>query len=586
MHRVIESLYERYRAHHDMERPLLEWIGVLGFVAFPLFYVVRRSSALAPAYDDLHLRLVASLLCLLLAVRRFWPPALKRCYIGYSYFTVFYCLSFLLSYTMLKNHGGTPAVVNMLMGSIIIILLADWRNTVVMLVAGYVTASVAFALTEPVLRFPQEFIIAAGGSILVVVAGALSHYGQKRAELERMRRVYSGLAGSIAHEMRTPLAQLQQMLDLVDGYLSREAVGPASGTARAQAVELAQAVGQGRHAVARGLQAITLTLQQLHGKAVDTSRFTRLSAAQCVREAVDEYAYEDAQERRRVHVVVSEDFSFQGDATAFVLVLFNLLKNALYYVPVRPEMTVTISIERTPAHRVTVRDTGPGIAPELAGRLFEEFQSAGKTAGTGLGLAFCRRAMRAFGGDIACHSVPGEFTEFVLSFPPAPAAAATPPQQPAEPPPVSSAAARAALAGRTVLVVDDSAFNRTIVKARLRELGVPAAEAPHGGEALRMIDEGLRPAAILMDMEMPGMSGLEATQALRQRPAPANAIPVLALSANDLPSWRERALQVGMDGYLTKPLQTELLVSELARVLKLPGTAAAGPLGGSKHVAT
>jgi CheY-like chemotaxis protein len=68
---------------------------------------------------------------------------------------------------------------------------------------------------------------------------------------------------------------------------------------------------------------------------------------------------------------------------------------------------------------------------------------------------------------------------------------------------------------------------------------------------------------------MPGISGIEATRALRERPPPANSIPVLALSANDLPAWREGALAVGMNGYLTKPIQPEILSAELARVLNL-----------------
>jgi signal transduction histidine kinase/ActR/RegA family two-component response regulator len=581
--RIIKGLYEAYRAHHDMERPLLEWIGVVGFLAFPLFYLLRKSAALPPLYDDLELRLVASFLCLLLGLRRFWPARLKHWYIGYSYFTVFYCLSFLLSFTMLKNQGGTPSVVNMVMGAILIILLADWRNTVVMLMAGYASSILAYWATEPVLHVPSEFVMSAAGSILVVVAGALSHYGQKRAELERMRRVYSGLAGSIAHEMRTPLAQVQQTLERMDAYLARAGTGQPPALARQQAMDLGEVVAQGRHAVARGLQAITLTLQQLNGKAIDAERFTRISAARCVREAVDEYAYEDLRERSRISVLVLEDFAFRGDETAFVLVIFNLLKNALYYAPVRPDLAITITIERTPVQRVTVRDTGPGIPPEVLGRLFEEFQSAGKSEGTGLGLAFCRRAMRAFGGEITCRSAVGEFTEFTLAFPVLAAqvpAASTPTLVP-------TAAARAALAGQTVLVVDDSAFNRAIVKARLRELELVAVEAAHGGEALRLLDEGLRPAAILMDMEMPGLSGIEATRALRSRPGPANAIPVLALSANDLPEWRRGALEAGMNGYLTKPLQPELLGAELARVLDLPlAPAPPEPVAGPGHIAS
>jgi signal transduction histidine kinase/ActR/RegA family two-component response regulator len=565
VNKTIENMYERYRAHHDMERPLLEWIGVVGFLAFPLFYLLRRSSALPVLYDDLNLRLVASVLCLLLALRRFWPQALKRYYIGYSYFTVFYCLSFLLSYTMLKNQGGTPSVLNMVMGAIIIILLADWRNTVTMLVAGYATSILAYAVTEPVVRVPPEFVMSAAGSILVVVAGALSHYGQKRAEVERMRRVYSGLAGSIAHEMRTPLSHVQHTLDTIDAFLARTGAGHATGLSRQQQGELSQAVNQGRHAVARGLQAITLTLQELSGKAIDTGHFAPLSAAHCVRKAVDEYAYENGHQRGSVSVRMADDFTFRGDETAFVLIVFNLLKNALYYLPLHPDATITISVESEPFHRVVVHDTGPGIAPELVGRLFAEFQSAGKSEGTGLGLAFCRRVMQAFGGEITCRSIPGQFTEFTLLFPPASPAEAAPESGdvPALPLP-----AGVVLAGRTVMVVDDSAFNRAIVKARLGELGVNAIEAQHGSDALRLIDEGARPAAILMDVQMPGLSGVDATRALRKRPAPANTIPVLGLSANDLPSSRESAMAAGMDGYLTKPLQPDLLRSELSRVLR------------------
>jgi signal transduction histidine kinase/ActR/RegA family two-component response regulator len=580
MRKVFESFYERYRAHHDMERPLLQWIGVVGFIAFPLFYVLRRKAALEPGYDDLSLRLVASALCLLLALRSFWPERLKRFYIGYSYLTVFYCLSFLLSFTMLKNQGGTPAVMNMLIGAIIVVLLADWRNTVLILVAGYVLATLAYGLTEPVLRIPHEFVIGAGSSILVVVAGTVSHYGQKRAELERMRRVYSGLAGSIAHEMRTPLAHVQHTLDTIDAILAR--AGHPGGLARQQHGELSEAVLQGRQAVARGLQGITMTLQELSGRAIDTRDFTPLSAFHCVRKAVDEYAYENARQRGSVNVRMLEDFAFRGEETAFVLILFNLLKNALYYLPVHPHAAITITVEREPFHRVVVHDTGPGIAPELAGRLFEEFQSVGKSEGTGLGLAFCRRVMQAFGGEIACRSEPGRFTEFTLSFPPLPAteAASASANAPAAALP---GVAPASLAGQTVMVVDDSAFNRAIVKARLGELGMHAVEAQHGEEALRMIDEGARPAAILMDLQMPGLNGVDATRALRRRPAPACTIPVLGLSANDLPATRERALAVGMAGYLAKPLQPELLRAELRRVLHIPPSN--DPVASSGHSA-
>ena len=564
--RFLRGLSRSYRFHHETNSTLLVWIGVLGVIAFSALYLIRLSGKLPPRWDDVWFRLPAILSCLLVALRRWWPAPVARYYLPFSYATVFYSLAFFMPLSLLENRGAPNTVVNMMIGAVLVVLLTDWRNTLVMIVGGYLAASAYFLSTQPAREFPLEFLywwVPLCG--VIVAAGSISKYVERRAELERLRRLYSGLAGSVAHEVRNPLAQVQHSMRMAQSLLPR-GKGEVVAVPRHQVDAIARELAQGTNAAHRGLQAITLTLQQVNGKALDSGSFTVLSAATCVHKAVQEYAYESPEQRARVDVQVAGDFAFRGDETACVLVLFNLLKNALYYLPLHPDASITVSVEGAPVHRIVVRDTGPGISPERLPELFEEFHSFGKTEGTGLGLAFCRRAMQAFGGDIRCESELGRFTEFTLTFPPvpegmqpapAPEAALAPPA-----PPVS-------FGGRTILVVDDSAFNRAIVKARLRELDLRVVEARHGQEALQIIDEGERPAASLMDMEMPGISGIEATRALRHRPAPANAIPVLALSANDLPAWREGALAVGMNGYLTKPIQPEILSSELARVLNL-----------------
>ena len=85
---ALRKLFEHYRAHHEMERPLLQWIGVMGCIAFPLFYFMRRAVA-PPAYDDMWLRLLATALCLGLALRNRWPQRLRDAYLAYSWFVVF-----------------------------------------------------------------------------------------------------------------------------------------------------------------------------------------------------------------------------------------------------------------------------------------------------------------------------------------------------------------------------------------------------------------------------------------------------------------------------------------------------------------
>lgn len=543
-----ERLFERYRMHHE-NQPLLQWIGAVGAVAFPLLYLLRLTSIVPPRYDDLVWRIAATLLCIGLALRRWWPARLRPFYIPYSYLVVFYCLSFLLTFTSLLNQGGGLSVVNMVMGTVLIILLADWRNAVVMLVGGYALAVLAYRSADPAAQIPSEIAVAALTSILVVVAGALSHAGQKRAEHERLRQVYAGLAASIAHEVRTPLAQVQHALQRI-------------GTLVAEGSEVARVVESGHAAVQRGLQSITITLQQISDRRIQPSEFVALSGARCVRDAVAAYAYESPQARACVHLRVDGDFGFRGDATAFELVIFNLLRNALYYLPLHPQMTVEILVSSAPTPRVVVRDTGPGIDPRLTGKLFREFQTLGKAEGTGLGLFFCRRVMRAIGGDIECRSEWGRFTEFTLRFPPplASAPAATGRQPDVQP-------WSAPLAGRTVLIVDDQPLNRTIARALLADLGLLAHDAEHGQQALDSLQQGPLPDVILMDINMPGLDGIQATRLLRALPGAAGRVPVVALTANDSPAVRARAREAGMQGVLAKPIDPAALMRTLSAAI-------------------
>jgi CheY-like chemotaxis protein len=251
----------------------------------------------------------------------------------------------------------------------------------------------------------------------------------------------------------------------------------------------------------------------------------------------------------------------------------------------KPEARVVIRVMRWPEPGIVVRDTGPGIAPELMSRLFDDFQTSGKADGTGLGLAFCRRAMRAVGGDISCRSTPGEFAEFTLKFPPVPAGHwAT--EEKRRPAPAATVPGKLLLRGPMVLIVDDSAMNRAIARERLESLGCEVIEAPHAAGALRILrQEGVQLDAILMDMNMPGMSGLEATRVLRTLPGPIALTPVVLVTADPTDFARSRAFAAGVDAFLVKPLEPELLQAELVRLLAPRAGSERQPDGGAQRIA-
>ena|GEM_PF-5574072 len=230
--------------------------------------------------------------------------------------------------------------------------------------------------------------------------------------LEKMSSLQA-LAGSIAHEMRTPLTQL-------DFFASNvvTAAGMECASQRFIDEDLSLQAEQAQRSIERSLQIIDITLSQVRNQKLDKFNFKYLSVQDVVNKALAEYVFLPT-ERAGVYSNLRQDFEFNGDETQFIYVLFNLFKNALFYGQGRLDFKISLSSVVDERQNVLVfRDNGPGVSEELQEQIFEEFVSINNEQGTGLGLAYCKRVMCAFGGDITCHSALGEFTEFRLEFPP------------------------------------------------------------------------------------------------------------------------------------------------------------------------
>jgi len=241
------------------------------------------------------------------------------------------------------------------------------------------------------------------------------HRKQSMLQQEFLLGKMSGLqalAGSIAHEMRTPLTQL-------DFFASNVVItgGMESVSQRVIDEDLSSQAEQAQRSIERSLQIIDITLSQVRNQKLDKLNFKYLSVQGVVNKALAEYVFLPA-ERAGVYSNLRQDFEFNGDETQFIYVLFNLFKNALFYGQGRLDFKISLSSLVGERQNVLVfRDNGPGISDELQSQIFDDFFSINNEQGTGLGLAYCKRVMCAFGGDITCYSVLGEFTEFRLEFP-------------------------------------------------------------------------------------------------------------------------------------------------------------------------
>ncbi len=258
----------------------------------------------------------------------------------------------------------------------------------------------------------------------------------------------------------------------------------------------------------------------------------------------------------------------RGDRTRLRQVLSNLLANAIKFTS-EGRIHVNVSVRQladTVMLDVAVEDTGIGIPNDRLDRLFKEFSQVDssttrKYGGTGLGLAISARLCLAMDGEISVTSRVGKGSVFrfsvALELPP------SAPPLPVAPAPKAKPATKSATDGRLVLVVDDDRINRTLALAMLDKLGMTAEAAICGEDAVTRVSEG-DVDIVLMDMQMPGMDGVQTTHFIRgldiRQPH------IIALTANAYESDRQRCLASGMDDFMAKPFRLDALGEKLARL--------------------
>jgi signal transduction histidine kinase/DNA-binding NarL/FixJ family response regulator len=254
-----------------------------------------------------------------------------------------------------------------------------------------------------------------------------------------------------------------------------------------------------------------------------------------------------------------------GDESRLRQILLNLIGNAVKFterggIVVRGGLRPGAEDGRM-VLRIEVVDTGIGLSEDQQRIVFEPFVQADPSirrrfGGSGLGLAICRRLARLSGGDIGVISRLGEGSCFWLALPVAVDRAST-----VEPPPVT-----ASVAGKRLLVVDDEPANRFLLGELLRARGAVVVEAAGGEGALDILGR-ITVDAVLMDMRMPDLDGLETTRRLRRQERAAHAVPVLGVTANARPEDIAACHEAGMDGVVVKPIVIERLLQALVPLL-------------------
>lgn len=381
--------------------------------------------------------------------------------------------------------------------------------------------------------------------VAVAIMASIRAYKQ----LVNTNKLLKSLAGSIAHEVRNPLnaialtsSQIKQSIN----HLSEKS---------SVSKELEELSSMLSTSVNRANQIVNITLKSLREEKPDERNFTKVGVSSAIKKALSEYSYRDNDEKSRTIFNKSEidDFDFRGDETLFIYVIFNIVKNALHYFKQYPNSKVEISLKKSGKNskynQIIIKDSGPGIAKDKLDKIFNSFTSSGKKEGTGLGLAFCMRTMEFFKGKIKCESKLGKYTKFILSFP------------------VNDddLKFKNEVPKNKILIVDDQKINLKIAKDVIEERieNIRCLTAMNGKEAVEVF-KAEKPSFILMDIQMPVMDGYRATEEIRKLD---KEIPIIAYTSLESTQAKKRAVEVGIDHYITKPISHNILIRTIDKWL-------------------
>ncbi len=402
---------------------------------------------------------------------------------------------------------------------------------------------------------------AAGGGTLWVVQDVTERRGieaalaRARDEAEAASRAKSAFLANTSHELRTPLHGMLGLADLARAPELDE-------TRRRQYLDQISESAQSL----TGIISDILDLSKIEAGKLQIEAAT-FDLGELLRAVCRAYGTLVQGRDLALHLQLAPEAAttVRGDPLRVRQIIGNYLGNAIKFTACGE---IVLAATRTGERvRLEVQDSGDGIAPEVQARLFQPFTQADESTtrrfgGTGLGLSICRELAQLMGGTVGVTSQSGRGSCFWAELP-LPEATSLAPAPPA---PVQSVVDR--LRGARVLMVEDNAVNMLIAVAMLERWGVQVGQAGDGREAVDEVEQaaaGGRPFdAVLMDLQMPVMSGYEATRLLRARAA-GRGVPIIALTAAALVSEREQALADGMDDFLTKPIDADKLSAALSR---------------------
>ena len=577
-------------------------LGVVAILAHILFGLYWTYIDPQP-YESIVLRGIGVIICFGLISIPYWKRNIHKFIYYYWIFAVIYNLPFFFTVNLIRNgFSDMWFVAEPVMIFVTVLFLTDFIKSIMAILVGILLAIIFCSITAPeMVYFNHNILKHSPIFVLTFIASYVFSFSNSRglAVAQEIRNLQSigamkSIAGSIAHELRNPLNSINLAQNQSQELLLESSSQDVNQNIKQQLTDINSSISS---SVTQANNTINIILADLGNKPIEPSDFSYLSTDKILPEIIKTFGYSNLEEKQKVKLDLKDNFIFRAVDHRFTFIIYNLLKNSLYYLNQYPDSVVTVGVEtHNPSLRASngseaiqngdvevaglpreawsdsnadgidyskynviyVHDTGPGIPSEILPKLFGDFFTSGKKDGTGLGLAFCKRNMKIFDGDIIVESETAKdgengWTKFSLLFP----------KLSEE----EIARAKTEAKRKKILIVDDQEVNLITAKSKIEKtlINISCDIANGGKEAIRMAKAG-KYHLIIMDIQMPEMNGIITTKEIRKFNQDVPVIAYTSLCYNSfLKETNNPVARNDFNYYLSKSISNHILYRTITK---------------------